>query len=166
MTMHAMGRLRLVDLPLGTGTACRRLPSSGTRILYQKVDIRLLIHVSLDADETVEIRRFLQFFITSVQDLVTTNRSADPSQMKLLRGKDLFESIIERWHLSNIAVHPSYQHHGIAGQLTKWGLKIASESEATINAEPVYRHIGFRDYSYNYLARDIDGQHSYGNRRG
>lgn len=83
--------------------------------------------------------------------------------MELLGEKDLFESISERWHLSNIAVHPSYQRRGIAGQLTKRGLKIAGEErvpvtlEATISAEPLYRHIGFRDYSYNCLAEDIDG---------
>jgi hypothetical protein len=29
--------------------------------------------------------------------------------------------------------------------------------EATISAEALYRHIGFHDYSYNSLAKDIDG---------
>jgi GNAT superfamily N-acetyltransferase len=59
-------------------------------------------------------------------------------------------------------VYPSYQRRGIAGLLTKWGLEIASQErvpvtlKATINAEPLYRHIGFRDYSYNCLAEDID----------
>jgi hypothetical protein len=81
---HAMGRHMLLDLPLGTGTACRRLPSSGKKIPYQTVDIRLLIHISLDDDEAGEIQRLLQCFIASVQNLVTPDRSADPSRMKLL----------------------------------------------------------------------------------
>lgn len=94
---------------------------------------------------------------------MTTDRSTDRSRLKLLEGTDLFESISERWHLCNIAVYPSYQRRGIAGQMTTWGLEIASQEqvpktlEATINAEALYRRIGFRDYSYNCLAEDIDG---------
>jgi hypothetical protein len=76
--MREMGQHTLLDLPLGVGAACRRLPSSGTRIPYQTVDIRHLIHVSLDADEVVEIQRLLQFIIISVRNLVTPDRSADP----------------------------------------------------------------------------------------
>lgn len=93
---------------------------------------------------------------------MTPDLSGDPSRMKLVRSKDLFESISERWLLSYMAVHTSYQRRGISDQLTKWGLKITSEErvpvtlEETISAEPLYRRIGFRDYSHNCLAKDID----------
>lgn len=132
---------------------------------------RHLIHTFLEADEAVEIQR-LQLIITFLQDLVTPDRSAEPSRLKLLQGTDLFESISERWDLCNIAVHPSYQQRGIAGHLTKWGLEIAVRErvpvtlEVTINAEALYRRIELRDYSYNCLAEDIDEPALIWNRRG
>jgi hypothetical protein len=77
----------------------------------------------LEADKAVEIQRLLQSIITLVQDLVTPDRSADPSRLTLLEGTDLFDSISERWHLSNIAVHPSNWRRGIAGQLNQVGIE-------------------------------------------
>jgi len=52
---------------------------------------------------------------------------------------------------------------GLQAGLTKCGSEIASEErvpvtlEATINAEPLCRRIGFRDYSYKCLVEDVDG---------
>lgn len=94
-------------------TAWNRHGKSETTLKWLKDTIAsstysLLIHIFLEADEAVEIQRLLQFIITFVQDLVTPDRSVDPSKLKLLEGTDLFETISKRWYLCNIAfTHPT-----------------------------------------------------------
>ena len=67
---------------------------------------RPLIRIFLEADEAVEIQRFLQLMATFVQDLVAPDRSTDPSRLKLLEGTDLFESILERWQYCRSPILP------------------------------------------------------------
>ncbi|MCJ1454170.1 hypothetical protein MMC28_004521 [Mycoblastus sanguinarius] len=83
------------------------------------------------ADKSIDYNRIRHFYAQSIDD---------------------FSAIPELWKLKNLAVHPNFQHRGIATSLMSWGKEQAEREgcpiglESSERARPYYIKNGFRKY--------------------
>lgn len=80
------------------------------------------------------------------------------------QAKETFPSIPEIWKLQYLAVHPAFQHRGVASIFLDWGKRQAEREGVPIGLEssqlarPLYLKNGFRRYGHMQI-KDFPIEH-------